>query len=158
MSRSTFKGKVRSYGGRGVGDVTPGVALLSVVVSCNPVLTNASDDAARMRIGTSATEGEVFVLPQGAIVHTCTTIVASTGGSNATIDIGSSSDSNGFFNELDCDSKGVVTGGGGSLIVPAGLSSDTTVTAIAGSSAATGGPASFIITYTIVDDALSGVR
>lgn len=158
MSRSTFKGKIRSYGGRGVGDVTPGVAVLSVVVSCDPTQTDATAAAAKMRIGTSATEGEFFVLPKGAIPHTCTTINSSTGGTNPTVDIGSSADSDGFFDEVDCDTKGAVDGAGGALVVPAGISADTTVTAIAGSSAATGGTSSFVITYTIVDNALNGVQ
>jgi len=156
-TRTTFQGKVRSYGGRDPrNEVTPGVSVLSVIVSCDPTQTDATDAAAKMRIGTSATSGEFFVLPKGAVPHSVTTINASTGGTNPTVDIGSSDDSDGIFNEVDCDTKGSIQGGGGALVVPGGLASDTTVTAIAGSSAATGGTSSFVITYTVTDDGTSG--
>ena len=156
MATSTFTGIVRSYGGRQKGVVTPGTVVLSAVVSCDPTQTDATAAASKMRIGTSATSGEFLVLPKGAVPHSITTINASTGGTNPTVDIGSSVDPDGIFNEVDCDTKGSIQGGGGALVIPAGLSSDTTVTAIAGSSAATGGTSSFVITYTLIDNAKSG--
>ena len=63
MARTTFQGVVRSNGGAGKGKATPGVVVMSEIISFNPV----GAGAVAVRIGESATAGETFVLPGGAI-------------------------------------------------------------------------------------------
>ena len=79
-------------------------------------------------------------------------IAATTGGTNPTVDIGSSADDDGFFNEVDCDTKGSLKGADGALVVAGGISAATTVTGKVGASAATGGTVTGVFTYTVVDN------
>tara|TARA_B100002019_G_scaffold290084_1_gene307019 strand:+ start:857 stop:1333 length:477 start_codon:yes stop_codon:yes gene_type:complete len=153
MATTTFGGIVRSYGGGGKGTVTPGVMTQSVQVSCDPTASSS----ANVKIGTSSSSGEDLVLPAGAIVISVMTMNASTGGTNPTIDIGGtpaggSNDPDGIFNEVDCDTIGTIKGADGALCVAGGLTANTTVTAINGSSAATGGTWTGIITYAMAND------
>tara|TARA_R100000808_G_scaffold9248_1_gene25457 strand:- start:2345 stop:2821 length:477 start_codon:yes stop_codon:yes gene_type:complete len=153
MATTTFQGVVRSYGGGGKGVVTPGVMTQSVQVSCDPTVSAA----ASVRIGTSATAGETLTLPAGAIIISVMTMNASTGGTNPTIDIGGTptggaNDPDGIFNEVDCDGKGTIKGADGALCIAGGLAANTLVTAMKGSSAATGGTWTGIITYAMAND------
>ena len=152
MATTTFQGIVRSNGGAGKGNATPSVVTLSDVISFDPTQSSAT----AVRIGTSATAGETFVLPAGAIPISFMTIGGSTGGTNPTVDIGTSADPDGFFNEVDSDTKGTLKGADGALVVAGGITAASTVTGIVGSSAATGGTVTGIFTYTVVDAGLEG--
>jgi hypothetical protein len=142
MATTTFQGIVRSNGGAGKGNATPSVVTLS--------------EATNVRIGSSSSSGETFVLPEGAVPVSFMTIGGATGGTNPTVDIGSSADDDGFFNEVDCDTKGSLKGADGALVVAGGISAATTVTGKVGSSAATGGTVTGVFTYTVVDAGLEG--
>ena len=153
MATTTFQGIVRSHGGAGKGNATPGVVSISEVVAFNPV----GGTAANVKVGTSHTAGENFILPDNAIPISFLTIGGATGGTNPTVDIGTSADPDGFFNEVDSDTKGALKGADGALVVGAGISGPVQVTANEGSSAATGGTTVGIFTYTIADDGKDSV-
>ena len=148
MANTTFQGVVRSYGGGGKGVVAPGVMVQSVQFACDPTAVSATD----VRIGTSATAGETFTLPAGAIVMSVQCVEAGTGGTNPTIDIGTSADTNGIFDELPVDFAGEITVANGALCVAGGLAANATVQAIVGASAATGGTFVGIMTYAMAND------
>ena len=148
MATTTFQGIVRSNGGAGKGNATPSVVTLSEVISFDPTAAAATN----VRIGTSSSSGETFVLPVGAVPVSFMTIGGATGGTNPTVDIGSSADDDGFFNEVDCDTKGSLKGADGALVVAGGISAATTVTGKVGASAATGGTVTGVFTYTVVDN------
>jgi hypothetical protein len=101
MATTTFQGIVRSNGGAGKGNATPSVVTLSEVISFDPTAASATN----VRIGTSSSSGETFVLPTGAVPVSFMTIGGATGGTNPTVDIGTSADDDGFFNEADADTK-----------------------------------------------------
>ena len=147
MATTTFQGIVRSNGGAGKGNATPSVVTLSEVISFDPTAASATN----VRIGSSSSSGETFVLPEGAVPVSFMTIGGATGGTNPTVDIGSSADDDGFFNEVDCDTKGSLKGADGALVVAGGISAATTVTGKVGASAATGGTITGVFTYTVVD-------
>jgi|TARA_Y100000033_G_C2679879_1_gene78520 hypothetical protein len=148
MATTTFQGIVRSNGGAGKGNATPSVVTLSEVISFDPTAASATN----VRIGSSSSSGETFVLPEGAVPVSFMTIGGATGGTNPTVDIGSSADDDGFFNEVDCDTKGSLKGADGALVVAGGISAATTVTGKVGASAATGGTVTGVFTYTVVDN------
>ena len=148
MATTTFQGIVRSNGGAGKGNATPSVMTSSEVISFDPTAAAATN----VRIGTSSSSGELFVLPKGAVPISFMTIGGATGGTNPTVDIGSSADDDGFFNEVDCDTKGSLKGADGALVVAGGISAATTVTGKVGASAATGGTITGVFTYTVVDN------
>ena len=148
MATTTFQGIVRSNGGAGKGNATPSVVTLSEVISFDPTASSATN----VRIGTSSSSGETFVLPEGAVPVSFMTIGGATGGTNPTVDIGSSADDDGFFNEVDADTKGSLKGADGALVVAGGISAATTVTGKVGASAATGGTVTGVFTYTVVDN------
>ena len=148
MATTTFQGIVRSNGGAGKGNATPSVVTLSEVISFDPTASSATN----VRIGSSSSSGETFVLPEGAVPVSFMTIGGATGGTNPTVDIGSSADDDGFFNEVDADTKGSLKGADGALVVAGGISAATTVTGKVGASAATGGTITGVFTYTVVDN------
>jgi hypothetical protein len=148
MANTTFQGVVRSYGGGSKGTHTPGVMTQSVQISFDPTESSATN----VRIGTSATSGETLVLPAGAIPISIMTIGGATGGTNPTVDIGTSTDDDGLFNEVDADTKGTVKGADGALAVAGGLAADATVTGKVGASAATGGTYTGILTYVMANN------
>ena len=147
MARSTFQGIVRTNGGARKGESTPGVVAISEVVAFNPV-----GGPANVKVGTSHTTGENFILPDNAVPISFLTIGGATGGTNPTVDIGTAADPDGFFNEADADTKGSLVGAAGALVVGAGISGPVQVVAGEGSSAATGGTTVGVFTYTIADD------
>ena len=148
MATTTFQGIVRSNGGAGKGNATPSVVTLSEVISFDPTAASATN----VRIGSSSSSGETLVLPEGAVPVSFMTIGGATGGTNPTVDIGSSADDDGFFNEADADTKGALKGADGALVVAGGISAATTVTGKVGASAATGGTVTGVFTYTVVDN------
>ena len=136
MATTSFQGIVRSYGGQDKSSgVTPSNVILSAIVSFNPV----GASAVAVRVGTSATSGEIFKLPKGAVPTQFISLGGATGGTNPTVDIGTAADPDGFFNELDADLKGAVKGADGALAIGTGVPANVQVTANQGSSAATGG-------------------
>jgi len=148
MANTSFTGVVRSYGGGSKGSVTPGVVTQSVTISFDPTATGAT----AAKIGTSSSTGQNFVLPAGAIPISLLSLGGTTGGTNPTVDIGSSADPDGFFNEVDADTKGTLKGADGALVDGDGISADTTVTGNVGASAGTGGTFTGIFTYVMYND------
>ena len=148
MANTTFQGVVRSYGGGDKGSVTPGVVTQSVTISFDPTATGAT----AVKIGTSSSTGENFVLPAGAVPISLLSLGGAAGGTNPTVDIGSSADPDGFFNEVDCDTKGVLKGADGALVDGDGVASATTVTGNVGASAATSGTFTGVFTYVMFNN------
>ena len=153
MAKSTFQGVVRSYGGANKHNATPGVMVQSVQFSCDPTAGSATN----VRIGTSSSAGQTLILPAGAIIMSVQTVGAATGGTNPTIDLGSSADPDGIVNELPVDVVGEITGANGALVVAGGLAAATTVTANVGASAAVSGTFTGILTYAMADDGTESV-
>lgn len=152
MATTSFQGIVRSYGGQDKSVTTPGVVVLSEVISFNAAA--AAVDLTPVRIGTSATSGSTFVLPKGAIPISFTVVVASSGASS-TVDIGTTADVDGFFNEVASVTKGTIKGADGALVVAGGIPANATVAASVGATAGTG-TVTGVFTYTIVDNAQPG--
>lgn len=146
MANTTFQGVVRSYSGKPKGTVVPGVMIQSVRFSCDPTATAATS----VRIGTSATGGNTLTLPAGCIPISVVTIGAASTASG-TIDIGTSADPDGLFNEVAAGSKGSIKGANGALVLAAGLAADTIVTASIGAVSATGGTFTGVMTYAMPD-------
>ena len=148
MANTTFQGVVRSYGGGTKGTHTPVPMTQSVQISFDPTASGATN----VRIGTSATSGETLTLPAGAIPISIMVIGGSTGGTNPTVDIGTSADPDGLFNEVDADATGNdIVAANGALSVAGGLAADATVTGMKGSSAATGGTFTGVLTYVMAE-------
>ena len=152
MATTSFQGIVRSYGGQDKSVTTPGVVVLSETISFDAAASAAS--LTPVRIGTSASAGATFVLPKGAIPITFTVVVASSGASS-TVDIGTTADVDGFFNEVTSVTKGSINGAGGALVVAGGIPANATVAASVGATAGTG-TVTGVFTYTIVDNAQPG--
>jgi hypothetical protein len=147
MGNATFQGKIRTHGGGERGTTTPVPVTASVVISFNPTAASAT----AVRIGTSATTGRTLVLPAGAVPISYLSLGGATGGANPTVDIGTAATPDGFFNEVDADTKGVLKGADGSLVVGGGIAAPVTVTGRVGASAATGGTHTGVLTYAIFD-------
>ena len=152
MATTSFQGIVRSYGGQDKSVTTPGVVVLSETISFNAAATAVS--LTPVRIGTSASTGATFILPKGAIPISFTVVVASSGASS-TVDIGTTADVDGFFNEVTSVTKGSINGAGGALVVAGGIPANATVAASVGATAGTG-TVTGVFTYTIVDNAQPG--
>jgi hypothetical protein len=151
MATTSFQGIVRSYGGQDKSITTPGVVVLSEIISFNAAATAAS--LTPVRIGTSATSGNTFVLPKGAVPISFTVVVASSGSS--TVDIGTTADVDGFFNEVASATKGSIKGADGALVLAGGITDNATVAASVGATAGTG-TVTGVFTYTIADNAQPG--
>ena len=152
MATTSFQGIVRSYGGQDKSVTTPGVVVLSETISFDAAATAVS--LTPVRIGTSASAGATFVLPKGAIPISFTVVVASSGASS-TVDIGTTADVDGFFNEVASVTKGSIKGADGALVVGGGITANATVAASVGATAGTG-TVTGVFTYTIVDNAQPG--
>ena len=152
MATTSFQGIVRSYGGQDKSVTTPGVVVLSEVISFDAAAAAASFTP--VRIGTSASAGATFVLPKGAIPISFTVVVASSGASS-TVDIGTTADVDGFFNEVASVTKGSIKGADGALVIAGGIPANATVAASVGATAGTG-TVTGVFTYTIVDNAQPG--
>ena len=154
MALNTFQGLMRSTGGAAKETgVTPGPLTMAVVISFDPTAAAAT----AVRIGTSATTGAFFTLPAGAVPLYLLTLGGATGGTNPTVDVGSSATPAGFFNEADADTKGTINGANGSLVVGTGLTAQTQVYATVGSSAASGGTFTGVFVYTIYNNGVFDV-
>jgi hypothetical protein len=152
MATTSFQGIVRSYGGQDKSVTTPGVVVLSETISFDAAASAAS--LTPVRIGTSATVGSTFILPKGAIPISFTVVVASSGASS-TVDIGTTGDVDGFFNEVASVTKGSIKGADGALVLAGGIPANATVAASVGATAGTG-TVTGVFTYTIVDNAQPG--
>ena len=152
MATTSSQGIVRSYGGQDKSATTPGVVVLSEVISFDAAAAAVS--LIPVRIGTSATAGNTFTLPKGAIPISFTVVVPSTGASS-TVDIGTTADVDGFFNEVASVTKGTIKGADGALVVAGGITVNSTVAASVGATAGTG-TVTGVFTYTIVDNAQPG--
>ena len=152
MATTSFQGIVRSYGGQDKSVTTPGVVVLSETISFDAAATAVS--LTPVRIGTSASTGATFILPKGAIPISFTVVVASSG-AGSTVDIGTTADVDGFFNEVTSVTKGSINGAGGALVVAGGIPANATVAASVGATAGTG-TVTGVFTYTIVDNAQPG--
>ena len=144
-TRSTFQGIIRSYGGQAKeSGVTPAPVIVGEVVS----FLSSTATATALRVGTSASAGTVFVLPQGAVPISLAVITPATG-STSTVDIGTLANSTAFADELVVGTAGVkVFSGAG--VTGVGLSANATVYANVGSSAGTG-TVTGVFTYAVVD-------
>ena len=152
MATTSFQGIVRSYGGQDKSVTTPGVVVLSEIISFDAAAAAASFTP--VRIGTSASAGATFILPKGAIPISFTVVVASSGASS-TVDIGTTADVDGFFNEVASVTKGSIKGADGALVIAGGIPANATVAASVGATAGTG-TVTGVFTYTIVDNAQPG--
>ena len=152
MATTSFQGIVRSYGGQDKSVTTPGVVVLSETISFDAAATAVS--LTPVRIGTSASTGATFILPKGDIPISFTVVVASSG-AGSTVDIGTTADVDGFFNEVTSVTKGSINGAGGALVVAGGIPANATVAASVGATAGTG-TVTGVFTYTIVDNAQPG--
>ena len=131
MSRTTFRGAVRSRGGRAHG--TPSTAVLMLQASGDPTAVAAT---------------QIGMLPKGAILLTISSFGGATGGISPTIDVGDGETDDAFASALAVDAAALreaVTGAG------VALTADTPVTMKA-NSAATGGVATIAIEYVPADD------
>ena len=153
MGRTSFEGKVRSYGGSLKGNVSPGVLVMSVLVSGDSAQTDPTADAARMRIGTSATAGELFILPKGSVPTSCVSLGGGT--ASDTVDIGTAANGAGFFVGISSITVGTTSTPTGGLVLNTGVPADVQVTIDANAGSPTG-TASFIFMYTVVDDGKDG--
>ena len=93
---------------------------------------------------TSASQIEIFTLPNGAIPMGCDSLGGATGGTNPTVILGTIGDDNGFAAALDAD--GVAFNDSGALTGVA-LTADTIVYGKVGASAATGGTSVVVMKY-----------
>lgn len=116
----------------GVGS-SAGWAVLAVKITFDPTAASASTGV---------------TLPSGAVVVNVYSAGGATGGTNPTVDIGTSGDPDAFANELDADglSNGAVAAVLGVSALTA-LSADTLIYAGVGASAATGGTCTVWVEY-----------
>ncbi len=94
---------------------------------------------------TSTGQISLGTLPKGGRPIGVICLGGATGGTNPTVDIGSSGDDDGFANELDADAA--YTEGGNGALTGVVLTTDTEVFGKVGASAATGGTTTVIIQY-----------
>ena len=101
---------------------------------------------------TSSSQVSLGTLPAGATVIDVLSYGEATGGTNPTVDIGTSGDDDGFANELDADnaSSAVADDTTGALINTR-QTSDTEVFGKVGASAAGGGTLSVAVIYILTD-------
>lgn len=131
MARTTSRSYMRH---KGSADATPAVAPYTHVLSFDPTQASAS-------LG--------ITLPKGAIVFPIQGLGGATGGTNPTVDIGTSGDGDAFAAEQDADAT-FSNGVGASTGVE--LTEDTEVFGGVGASAATGGTFTGLLQYVMADD------
>lgn len=147
MAKTTFQGVVRSYGGQDKSSgVSPAVITQSEVIS----FLSSTTTSTPVRIGASASTGDVFVLPAGAVPMSFQVVVPASG-AGATVDIGSDDDDNGFFDECVVATKGTITGAAGAEVIAAGVTANSTVYGKVGSTAGTG-TVTGVFTFTVADN------
>lgn len=99
---------------------------------------------------TSASQVSLGKLPSGAIPIGVTSLGGATGGTNPTVDVGTSGDDDGLANELDADTLGAMTATG--ALLGAALSTQTEIFGKVGASAATGGTTTVLVHYIMSDN------
>lgn len=130
MGSSTFSGPIRDGKDK---DNTIGYPILTLSGSFDP---------------TSASQVSLGYLPDGAKVIDVVSYGGATGGTNPTVDIGTSGNDDGFANELDADGvSGAVSAGTTGALINSAVSGITEVFGKVGASAATGGTTSVIVKY-----------
>lgn len=102
---------------------------------------------------TSATQVLLGYLPAGAVPLDVLGFGGTTGGTNPTVDIGTSGDDDGIANELDADATGTaaVSAAKNGVLLNTQMTSLTAIYGKVGSSAGTGGTFSGVLLYTIED-------
>ena len=139
MATTTFQGKIRSLGGATREDgVTPATLVHSLHCTVDP---------------TAASAGIGKYLPADSYVINVIGAGGATGGTNPTIDVGTSADPVGFANELDADATftDAVQATTGGALLGVRNTAVTEVYAGVGASAATGGTTTFFIQYVVGD-------
>lgn len=131
MARTTSRSYLRH---KGSSAATPAVGLQGIEISFDPTQASAS-------LGVT--------LPKGAKVLRVDGFGGATGGTNPTVDIGTSTDSDAFAAEQDADAA-TSAGTGASTFTE--LTEDTEVYGGVGASAATGGTFVGVIVYIMADD------
>ena len=135
MARTSYTGLIRQYGSAGKTG-TPAVFPAVIQFSFDP---------------TAATASVSKTLPKGAIPLFVQNIDGgATGGTNPTVDVGTSGDPDGFANELDADANTGLTNTG--ALIGVELTADTIIFAGVGASAATGGTVLAAVYYIMADD------
>lgn len=151
MTRSTFQGIVRSYGGQNKNSgVAPGVAVMSEVIT----FLSSTATSTPVSIGSTVNSLQPFVLPIGAIPLNFAVVVAAGTTTTATVNIGSATNATGFAQNFVVGVKGN-NGVTGSLVTGVGLTVNTTVYASVGSTAGSGNVTG-VFTYTVVDNGKPG--
>ena len=145
-NRTTFTGIVRSNGGDNKRETYAGSMLMAAQFYFDPTAAQGTD------VQVSSTDTRKVVLPENSVITGITFNGDATGGTNPTVDIGTSADDDGLFNEVDADGTGTLKGADGALAVAGGLAADATVTGKVGSSAATGGTFTGILTYAMANN------
>lgn len=131
MARSTLKGFWRQQPTKGS---SIAVATLQLKGSFDP---------------TSSSQIELFTLPNGAIPLEMTGLAGATGGTNPTVEVGTSGNDDGFAVEMDADA---VNFGETGALTGITLTADTPVFGKVGTSAATGGTVTVLMNYIMSDD------
>jgi len=85
---------------------------------------------------TSATQIELFTLPKGAIPIMVASYGGATGGSNPTVDIGTTGDDDGMANELDADGAALAAGAGAAVAQGAAVAAGAALASAPGQMAA----------------------
>lgn len=142
MSRTTYRGYLRQFGTSNFSSTaTPAVGVFALQFTL-------SDP-------TAASAGMGVYLPKGArVIGVQNLSGGATGGTNPTIDVGTSADADGFADELDADAVTVISGTGAQIGDE--LTADTEVYAGVGGSAATGGSVAVAVYYIMADDGSKG--
>lgn len=134
MARTSLTGYQRQYGVNK--SATPNVTMLVAQMTIDPTATPASTG---------------ITLPKGCIVNGVQNVNGgATGGTNPTVFIGISGDTDGFSGALDADGATAIVNTGALNGIE--LTADTIIFAGVGASAATGGSVTAILTYYMVDD------
>jgi len=151
MTRSSFQGVVRSYGGQNKNSgVTPSVLNYAEVVTFSASTATATP----ISVGSTANGQVKFVLPVGAIPTSFVVIAAAGTTTTATVNIGGSANATSLAQNLVVGVKGIVQFTGAS-VVGTGLTANTTVYAQVGSTAGTGSVTG-VFEYTVVDNGYAG--
>ena len=152
---STFRGRLRSKGGRSA--ATPTVGLQAVMFAFDAAITTPT----LVRVGTSATTGEYLTLPKGTNILRATRLIGTTGGTNPSYNIGISGTESHFYLNFDGDSTtpadyiGVVPTGTGHItdrVTTKGTATDHLVYATDGTGTAGTGTVVFYLEYFVYDD------
>lgn len=96
---------------------------------------------------TSTPQIELFTIPKDSIVLEVVSLGGATGGTNPTVDIGTSGDDDGFANELRAD---IVAYGGNGALTGVAATKDEKVFGKVGAAAATGGQVTIVLKYIMI--------